>query len=674
MALLGGFDARIHDGKPVSQSRKGSVLVSFLALQPGGKATRERLMTLLWSDRAEHQARGSLRQELVVLRRQLGPLLKTDGEFIALDIADAEIDALTFERLCLEKRPEGLEAAVALYLGPFLGDLGLRDPTGDEWIQEQRARFEALLKGALRALLADRIDRGALTEAGVLARRLVALDPFCEISQRTLMTLLAAGGRRTEARQIFSDFEQRLRRELDVAPEEPTSALARELRSWSGGGEDRLAELLNAASAELAGRRPHAAAAAADRPARPEQPAIAVLPFSAIGAELATFGDGLVDGITGALSRIRSIFVIARASTQKYRNHPLDMPRIAEELGVRYLVLGSLHRHGARIRTHAQLVEAATGAMLWSDHHDGSLADTFDLQDRITERIVGAIAPSVTIAEVERARRKRPDSLVAYDYVMRALPMLWTMAREANEQACHLAREAIRLDPNYALAYAYASWCHFWGFANNWTDEIEKCRQEAYDFINVALRLDPHDPAVLSIAALSETAIRHDLDAARAYVEKAVQLDPNFAWGWNRSGYVQLYLDNLDTALSHFDRAARLSPFDPLNFNRYVGAGLAHYCAGRYEEAVRHADAARVERPGLPWAYRVLAAAHAELGNATEANRAARMLLANAPRLTVAQVMESMPFRRRDIAERFAAGLLRAGIPEAERVGDRITA
>lgn len=664
----------MRGAEPVPLSRKGSVLVAFLALEPGGRSTRERVSTLLWSDRGDAQARGSLRQELVTLRKCLGPVLRTEGEQIELDLEAIDVDAVTFERLCREGTPQSLEAAIALYGGPLLSGTSLRDPNGDEWVQAERTRFHGLLSGALRALLADRIDSGRTGDATPLARRLAAADPLCEIAQRALMVLLAAGGRRSEALRVYAECEERLRRELDVAPEERTVALARELRNWSDPQlDERIGELLRRISAELSGRAAYSPVPA-ERATESQQPAIAVLPFAGIGAELETFGDGLVDGITGALSRIRSIFVISRASTQKYRNQPLDMPRIAAELGVRYLVLGSLLQDGERIRMHAQLVEAATGALLWSDHHDGSLAGTFDLQDRITERIVGAIAPSVTMAEVERARRKRPGSLVAYDYVMRALPKLWTMSREANAEACRLAQEAIRLDPNYALAYAYASWCHFWGFANNWTEAMDECRIEAHRLIDIALRLDPNDPAVLSIAALSETAIRHDLEAASTYVDKALRLDPNFAWGWNRSGYIQIYLDRIDTALAHFDRAARLSPFDPLNFNRYVGMALAHWSAGRYEEAVRLADMARVERPGLPWAYRVLAAAEAELGNLPAAHRAAKMLLANAPRLTVARVMESMPFQRRDVADRFAAALQRAGIPEAEHVGDRITA
>jgi tetratricopeptide (TPR) repeat protein len=248
---------------------------------------------------------------------------------------------------------------------------------------------------------------------------------------------------------------------------------------------------------------------------------------------------------------------------------------------------------------------------------------------------------------------------------MRALAQIWAMSQEANAEALRLSQEAIRLDATYATAYAYASWCHFWGFANNWTASHDYSRAEASRLIQRALLLDGNDPNVLTIAALNATAIAHDLDAAAAYVEKALKLDPNFTWGWNRSGYVEIYRDNIDTALAHFDRAAMLSPFDPLTFNRLVGAALAHYAAGRYEKAVGLAEQARREKPGLPWAYRVLAAANVEVGRLEDARAAVATLNADVPSQTVERVMSSMPFRRTDIRERFAAALQIAGMPTA---------
>jgi TolB-like protein len=613
--------------------------MAFLAMQPEGRATREQGL-------------------------EQCPL-NVDGEELALDIEALQVDAVTFERLCRSNAPEDLKRAVTIFQGEFLGGVPVRDPGGEEWLRAERARLQGLMIGALRKLLAHHIEAGAIESATDVALRLVVCDPLRENAHRALIALYAASGHRAKALSHYESCKALFRRELDVELDSATIRLVQRVRD----SEDEPAALLRAIAADIGDTPPRQAATAL------EEPAIAVLPFAVSGdAGIEICGDGCVDGITGALSRVRSLFVISRASMEKYRNQPIDLPRIGSELGVRYIVMGSMQQSGERIRLRTQLVETASSGIIWSDHYDATHADIFDLQDRITERIVGAIAPSVRIAEIERARRKRPENLAAYDYALRALAQIWMLSRQANDEAMRLAHEAIRLDPNYATAYAYASWCCFWCFANNWTDSPDRARTEAFRLIQRALQLDGNDPNVLTIAALNATAIAHDLDAAAAYVEKALKLDPNFTWGWNRSGYIEIYRDNIDTALAHFERAAMLSPFDPLTFNRLVGAALAHHAAGRYEEAVRLAEQARRERPGLPWAYRVLAAANVELGRIEDARAAVATLTADVPSQTVERVMSSMPFRRSDIRERFAAALRIAGMPTEKAVGEAMRA
>jgi TolB-like protein/lipopolysaccharide biosynthesis regulator YciM len=668
LSLCGVLAARRASGERLDlPSRKAGLLLAFLAMQPDGRATREQAIAHLWSDRGEAQARASMRQELLGLRKCLAGLapspLRIEGEELALDHEATRVDAVEFEQLCRSGSLASLERAVDLCRGEFLDGVLIRDPVGEEWLRAERSRLHDLLVGALRKLLGHHLRAGAIGAATQVAQRLVAADPLREDAHRALIALYAAGSGRGPALRHVETARNLFRRELDIELEPATIRLAQRIRKAND--SDGVVETLREISAAFDTAPPPKLDAASVMAS--EAPAIAVLPFSALGGDgsLDVFGDGLVDGVTGALSRVRSLFVISRASTQKYRDVAPDLAQIGNELGVRYLLLGNLQLAGQHVRVRSQLVEGASGAMLWSDTCDGALEDVFELQDRITERIVAAIAPSVRTAEIERALRKRPDSLAAYDVVMRALPLIWTMSREAHAEATRLTLEATRLDPRYAVAYAYASWCHFWGFVNNWTDALENSRAEAFRLIHTALRLDANDPHVLSIAALAETALGHNLDAAEAYVEKALALDPNFAWAWIRSGYVQMYKNRIELALEHFERAARLSPFDPLTFNRYKGMSLAHYCAGRYEDAVRLAEKARMERPGLPWAHRTLAAAHAELGNVDAARQAAEALLRDAPNLTVEVVMESMPFQRAEIRARFAAGLSAAGLPRA---------
>lgn len=661
LSLCDGLTVRRASGEQVDlPSRKSGLLLAFLAMQPGGRATREQAIARLWSDRGEAQARASMRQELLALRRFFSAFepapLRVEGEQLELDLEAAAVDAVTFERLCLSTETCDLERAVVMCKGEFLAGVPVRDPAGEEWLRAERGRLHSLFAGALERLLGNYLDDARLGAAKDTARRLIAVDPLRETGHRALIGLLAATEGRAQALRHFETARDLFRRELDVELEPATARLVQRIRASDS--TDDVADLLAAVSPGENGARRLVASAA-------ETPAIAILPFDLPQDDdnLRIFGDGLIDGITSALSRVRSLFVIARASTQKYRGTIQDLPQIGAELGVRYLLMGNLQAAGGRIRLRAQLAEASSGTMLWSDTWDGVLEDAFDLQDRMTERIVGAIAPSVRMAEIERARRKRPESLAAYDYVMRALPHIWAMSREDNAEALRLAGEAIRLDPGYAVAHAHASWCHFWAFANDWTASAEHSKAEAFRLIHAALRLDANDPAVLSIAALCATAIAGDLSSAKAYVDKALALDPNYAWGWNRAGYIAIYRDRIDEALACFERAARLSPFDPLTFNRQVGAALAHYCAGRYDEAVRQAELSRLERPGLPWAYRVLAAAQAELGRLESARMAAAVLLQNCPSLTVERVMKSMPFERADIRDRFAAAIAAAGIP-----------
>jgi TolB-like protein/Tfp pilus assembly protein PilF len=396
-------------------------------------------------------------------------------------------------------------------------------------------------------------------------------------------------------------------------------------------------------------------------------PALAVLPFDNLSGdpEEQYFADGVVEEVTAALSRVRSFSVIARSSTLRYRDGPVEPARVGRELGVRYLLQGSVRTSGDRLRITVQLIEAAAGASIWADRYDGRREDVFDLQDRITERTVGAIEPTIRSHEIERARRKRPESLEAYDCVMRALPQLWARTPGASAEALRLSSEAVRLDPNYALANALAAWCHALQFGNGWSSAPEQSCADGLRLAEAALRLDANDPRVLTMVGAAETLLASDLAAAATHIETALALDPNSAWAWIRSGHLHVYRGEPETALEHFERAASLSPFDPLNFNRFVGIAFAHFTAGRYQEAIAWAEKACVERPGLPWGCRVLAAAHAQLGQDNQAEAAARTMLSQSPQLSLAGIMATMPFRQDDVRARLAEGLRKAGVPES---------
>src|SRR4051812_40259078 len=274
----------------------------------------------------------------------------------------------------------------------------------------------------------------------------------------------------------------------------------------------------------------------------PEKPSIAVLPFTNMSGdpEQDYVADGVVEEIIAALSRVRSFFVISRNSTFTYKGRAVDPRQVGRELGVRYVLEGSVRRSGTRLRIMAQLVEAATGGHVWGERYDGELADIFDLQDRVTEAVVGAIEPTIRLSEIERAKRKRPDSLDAYDCVMRAFPAVWSQEPEVIAEGLRLAEQAIRLDPSYALPKALAAWCYAQGVVYMRTAVPGEDKQKAFRLAQNAASLDNNDPLVLTVLSAAY-ALVGQFDLGLAAVERALAIDPNSAWAWTRSGYLNVY-------------------------------------------------------------------------------------------------------------------------------------
>jgi adenylate cyclase len=396
----------------------------------------------------------------------------------------------------------------------------------------------------------------------------------------------------------------------------------------------------------------------------PDKPSIAVLPFTNMSGdpEQDYFADGIVEEIIAALSRFRSLFVIARNSTFTYKGKAVDVRQISRELGVRYVLEGSVRKGGNRLRIIAQLIDAATGNHIWSERYDGELADIFDLQDRVTEAIVGAIEPTITLSEIERAKRKRPDSLDAYDCVMRALPAVWSEDAETTAEGIRLTEQAAALDPAYALPKAIAAWCYAQRVTYMRTSRPAEDRAKAIKLAQEAASLDSSDPLVLTVLS-GAYALIEKFDLGLAAIEKALVLDPNSAWAWLRSGWANHYVSNPDKAIEHFQRSMRLSPLDPMHFNALVGIGGAYFSKGEYDEAARWIEQALREKPSATWAYRLLTTTYANAGRLGEAKRAAAKLLDAFPGLTVSRALDAVPGNP-ELLARYAHGLREAGLPE----------
>lgn len=395
-----------------------------------------------------------------------------------------------------------------------------------------------------------------------------------------------------------------------------------------------------------------------------DKPSVAVLPFDNLTGDASQgyLADGMVEEIIAALSRVKSFFVIARNSTFTYKGKAVRIDHVGRELGVRYVIEGSLQKSGNRIRLTAQLLEAEAGRHVWSGRFDGNTEDIFDLQDRVTEQLVGALEPSIRSAEIERARRKRPDNLSAYDYTMRALPHVWALERADNRKALELLAQAIVHDPQYPLALALSAWCHLQQITYHWSEDWQRSRSEALTLAQQATSLSENDPVVLTVLGATQTLARN-VDEASRLIDRALTLDPNLSWGWNRFGWLHTYKQEPDLALPAFEKALRLSPLDPTNFNCYQGIGAAHFCAGRYEECISWVKKGLTERPGTIWAHRLLVAAYAQLDRMDEARGELALLLREHPKLTISAIAAAVPWGP-EMMSRYTSAFRKAGLPE----------
>ena len=398
--------------------------------------------------------------------------------------------------------------------------------------------------------------------------------------------------------------------------------------------------------------------------ALPDKPSIVVLPFDNMSAEPGQdyLADGIVEAITAALSCIRSFFVIARSSAFTYKGRATNARDIGKQLGVAYLLEGSVQKAGNRLRIIVQLIETEGGAHVWSSRFDGAIDEFFDLEDRITEQVAGALQPSIRIAEIERSGRKRPQDLGSYDYTMRAMPHVWALEKEESAKALELLEKALAIDPKYPLALSLAGWCHAQRSVYTWADDIAESQALARSLAERAAEMSGDDPVILAVLGAVHTFVRNH-GTARVLLERAVALDPNAAWAWTRLGWLENYADQPQKAIGNFERALRLSPIDPMNFNNYVGIGSAHEVAQEYDKAAAFYRRALEERPNANWIYRNLAVVLSGAGRVEEAKQVFAELMRYYPDLTISKFKQAMVFSPAAL-DRMAKNLRKLGLPD----------
>jgi TolB-like protein/class 3 adenylate cyclase/Tfp pilus assembly protein PilF len=411
-----------------------------------------------------------------------------------------------------------------------------------------------------------------------------------------------------------------------------------------------------------------AAPSAKETLALPDKPSIAVLPFTNLSGdpEQEYFADGMVEEIITALSRIHWLFVIARNSTFVYKGRAVDVKQIGRELGVRYVLEGSVRKAGNRVRITGQLIDSMTSAHLWADRFDGSMEDVFDLQDRVTASVVAAIAPKLERAEIERSRRKPTDSLDAYDYYLRGLAAIHLWTGPGCAEALAHFHKAIELDPGFAAAYGMAARCYSMRKVGGWVEDAAKEIAEADRLARRAADLGRDDAVALAAAGIALSFVVGDLDRARELVDRATALDPNMAWAWLWSAWTSVWLGDSEAAKEQVARALRLSPLDSHRSSMLAAMAAAHFLAGNYDEALAWAERAGRER-GFLFSTVLLAADAALAGNLPRAQEAVHKLRSDRPDISISALFRPhnvFPFRRPQDVTRLVEGLRKAGLPE----------
>lgn len=646
--LFGHFAVLDETGRAITLTgTKQKALLAYLALNLGRPSSRDRLAGLLWGDRFDEQARQSLRQSLMKLRRlggTGGALFRADGDTIELDPDAVSIDAIDFEKAAGNPAPETLVQATKLCGGQLLESLFLNAPAFDEWLATERARFNMLACTVFeRAAMHLHQERDA-SAAIELAQRLVAIDPLREPSHRLLMSILAESGQRAAALKQYATCESVLCGELGVQPDDETRALMEEIRRTGGG---------SAATAPSAagGSMPSA------------RLAIAVLPF----ADLSDDGAGnsvarsMTEDIITALARSRWLSVVGRFSAGAEPRQLLD---VARAQGAAYAIEGSVRRVEGRLRVNVNLLDLQSGRYVWVQRYDRAVEDLLQAQDEITEQIAGSLEPEIAVVEAQRARTKPEGGLTARDHYLLGLEAQYQFSREGNLEAQRLFRKALELDPEFAIAYARLAYAMVIGAIYFEAKPVEAILDEALDLARRATRLDDQD-AVARFALGRTLLAKGSYDISVRELQTAIDLNPTLAQAHCALGDSLAYSGRLDESIPRFEEAVRISPHDPYRWAFLTYGAMAYLFRHDYEEAANWAyEATRVPNAHYS-ANATLVATLGHLDRPEETGAALADLIRIRPGFTCRLGRERLFYLKDEgQLEIYLSGLRRAGVPE----------
>ncbi len=630
--LFGPLSVEDSEGRAiVLRGRRNVGLFVYLAARAGVRTSREQVASMFWGHTGD-RARHNLRQALSAVRKAFGEaggdVVVTDGDMLVVPPEVVAVDVVAFRELAPSEDPRELGAAMAFY-DAFLPDLHVGEDEFDAWRSREQGGLCRLALGAASRLARATIDAGAPEDAVDPLRRILRVDPACEEAHRLLMECFEAAGRRADALRQYEACAEALDRALDATPHPETDALLARLR----------------AEPEATGR-----VASAPLPL-PSRPSVAVLPFRNLSddREQRYFSDGISEDLTVALSRFANLFVIAWQSAFRYRGAEIDTRVVGRELGVHYLVAGSVRRAGKRVRVTAELVDASTGAQLWSNRFDRDLEDIFAVQDELTETIVATLVGRVQSHRLEVVRQAPTESLEAYDCLLRGKDHHHRYTAEDSSLAQELFARAIELDPKYAAAHAWMA-CVL--AQRNTFAPDPRLFECAFDHVRQALEVDEGEPECHRILA-AYYLLRRRFEDARRHQARALELNPNDDRIVCQSGELLVYEGRPAEAIEWVERALRLNPYHPGSFHGTLGHAL--FDSGRAAEAVRVLRRAPQKQAIF---VAVNAAALDEAGFADEARAELERLTTVVPAFDVARFTRRLPYETPEHADRLRDALM----------------
>ncbi len=634
LSLLGGFELEVGDGGNLAlPTRKDRLLLAHLALSGGRPQSRERLAGLLWADRAEAQARDSLKQALAEIRqtfRQIGlDPVRADRGFVTFEPKGIEVDAVEFTRLATDAQAP--DRAAALYRGDLLD--GIEAPTAEfeEWLRPERERLSGIAVRVLEQVALSPAPDTRAAEAIRLGRHLLARDRLCEPIYRALMRLHARKGERAAALKIYAACREALQQDLGVAPDARTEELYRDVLT------DRVS--LSLVTAET------------DR--SPDRPSIAVLPLTNLSGDpgLGHLCDGITEDIITGLGRFRLLFVIDRHSSSAVSQQASDIVDIGRRLGVAHLVQGSLQRLGERVRITVRLIDSGSRAQLWGEAYDCPLSEILAVPDKVTGMIVSTLYSRVETSLLEQSRRK--PVLAAYECIVRGIKHLRGYGIDDNKRAVELFQQAIDLDPDYALARAYRALADVVIHDYSAPDAV---LSQALSLASTAVELDGGDGRCHWVLGTLHR-FRGDLESAERHYQRAIALNPNDANAIASFGALLASLGRPEEGIDSVREAMRLNPYHPDWYWSVLGHVL--FTERRYADAAEAYG--RMTRRGF-WALCFVAACFAQIGRKEEAVAAVTAARGLRPNLSLANLRLSKMYAAD--AEHIIESLHKAGLQE----------